>query len=41
MILRRLATALLAAFALAAAGCGFHLRKEANLPPSIDRKSVV
>ena len=40
MILRRLATALLAAFALAAAGCGFHLRKEANLPPSMQKVHI-
>lgn len=40
MILRRLAIAMLAAFVLVAAGCGFHLRKEANLPASMKKVHI-
>ena len=40
MILRRLALAMLAAFVLVAAGCGFHLRKEANLPASMKKVHI-
>lgn len=41
MILRRPAHAFLAVLFLALAGCGFHLRKEANLPPSMQRIVLV
>jgi LPS-assembly lipoprotein len=40
MILRRLPLALCAAAALALAGCGFHLRKEANLPASMQKVHI-
>jgi LPS-assembly lipoprotein len=40
MILRRLAIAMLAAFVLVAGGCGFHLRKEANLPASMKKVHI-
>jgi LPS-assembly lipoprotein len=40
MILRRFSFAMLAAFALVAAGCGFHLRKEANLPASMKKVHI-
>jgi len=39
MTLRRLALA--AVFAASLAGCGFHLRKEAQLPPSMQRVHIV
>jgi LPS-assembly lipoprotein len=37
---RRLSFAMLAALVLAAAGCGFHLRKEANLPASMRKVHI-
>lgn len=40
MILRRLPLVLCAAAALVIAGCGFHLRKEANLPSSMKKVHV-
>jgi LPS-assembly lipoprotein len=40
MILRRLPLILCAAVALVIAGCGFHLRKEANLPASMKKVHV-
>jgi LPS-assembly lipoprotein len=40
MILRRLSLATLAAVTLLAAGCGFHLRKEANLPASMKKVHI-
>src|SRR5215467_660605 len=40
MILRRLSIALPAAAALAVAGCGFHLRQEANLPGSMKKVHI-
>ena len=40
MILRRLSLAVCAVAALALAGCGFHLRKEANLPASMKQVHI-
>ena len=40
MILRRLPLVLCAVVALFVAGCGFHLRKEANLPASMQKVHV-
>ena len=40
MILRRLSTATLAALLLLVAGCGFHLRKEAELPASMKKVHI-
>lgn len=40
MIQRRAAPAVLAVLALALGGCGFHLRKEADLPPSMQRLHI-
>lgn len=40
MILRRLSPAVCAVAALALAGCGFHLRKEANLPASMKQVHI-
>ena len=40
MILRRLSLVLCAVAALALAGCGFHLRKEANLPASMKKVHI-
>ena len=40
MILRRLSIVLCAAAVLALAGCGFHLRKEANLPASMKKVHI-
>ena len=40
MILRRPVLAMLAAIALTTAGCGFHLRKEANLPASMKKVHI-
>ncbi len=40
MILRRLSRLLLAAAVVLAGGCGFHLRKEANLPASMKKVHI-
>ncbi|HVV96746.1 MAG TPA: LPS assembly lipoprotein LptE [Rhodanobacteraceae bacterium] len=40
MILRRLVLAMLAVFAFVATGCGFHLRKEADLPASMKKVHI-
>ncbi|HEY6985404.1 MAG TPA: LPS assembly lipoprotein LptE [Rhodanobacteraceae bacterium] len=40
MILRRLPTFVLAAVVILIAGCGFHLRKEANLPASMKKVHI-
>jgi len=41
MSLRRLSFAAVAVFVLLLGGCGFHLRKEAELPPSMKRVYIV
>jgi LPS-assembly lipoprotein len=40
MMLRRLPLAVVALIALLLAGCGFHLRKEASLPPSMKKVHI-